>query len=68
MRNAYRILVRKSLRKRPFGRQKRRWEYNIKINAREAGCEDGRWMELAQDHVQWRLWYKPSVRSGTANG
>jgi hypothetical protein len=21
---------------------------------REMGCEDGRWMELAQDRVQWR--------------
>jgi hypothetical protein len=21
---------------------------------REMGCEDGRWMELAQDHVQWQ--------------
>ena len=20
----------------------------------EVGCEDGRWMELAQDHVEWR--------------
>jgi hypothetical protein len=25
------------------------------MDLREAGCEDGRWMELAQDHVQWRV-------------
>jgi hypothetical protein len=25
---------------------------NSKIGVREIGCEDGRWMELAQDHVQ----------------
>jgi hypothetical protein len=26
------------------------WLIN-KIDLREMGCEDGRWMELAQDHV-----------------
>jgi hypothetical protein len=25
-----------------------------KMDVRERGCEDGRWMELAQDRVQWR--------------
>jgi hypothetical protein len=25
-----------------------------KMNPREVGCEDRRWMELAQDRVQWR--------------
>jgi hypothetical protein len=25
-----------------------------KIYVREIGCEDGRWMELAQDRVQWQ--------------
>jgi hypothetical protein len=24
------------------------------LGLREIGCEDGRWMELAQDRVQWR--------------
>jgi hypothetical protein len=28
-----------------------------KIDLSEIGCEVGRWMELAQDRVQWRLWY-----------
>jgi hypothetical protein len=23
------------------------------MDLRETGCEDGRWMELAQDRVQW---------------
>jgi hypothetical protein len=31
MRNAYNILVRKPEEKRPFGRQRHRWEDNIKI-------------------------------------
>jgi hypothetical protein len=25
-----------------------------KMDLSEIGCEDGRWMELAEDHVQWR--------------
>jgi hypothetical protein len=25
-----------------------------KMDLREMGCEDGRWMKLAQDRVQWR--------------
>jgi hypothetical protein len=24
------------------------------MELREMGCEDGRWMELAQDRVEWR--------------
>ena len=28
-----------------------------KMDLMEIGCEDGRWTELAQDHVQWWLWY-----------
>jgi hypothetical protein len=28
-------------------------ENNTNIDLREMGCKDGRWMELAQDRVQW---------------
>ena len=40
--------------KRPFGRPRRRWEDNIKIDLLEVGggCED--WMELARDRDRWR--------------
>jgi len=31
-----------------------RWEGNIKEGLREMGSKDRRWMELAQDLVQWR--------------
>jgi hypothetical protein len=30
------------------------WEDNIKMEVKEMGCEVERWMELAQDHVQWQ--------------
>jgi hypothetical protein len=31
-----------------------RWENIINVDLREICCEDGRWMELAQDPVQWQ--------------
>jgi hypothetical protein len=30
------------------------WAIILTKYFRETGCEDGRWMELAQDRVQWR--------------
>jgi hypothetical protein len=53
-RNAYRILVGKPEEKRPLGRQRRRWEDNIKIDLREIGWDGMDWIDLAQDRDQWR--------------
>jgi hypothetical protein len=39
MRSAYNILVGKPERKRPLGRRKRRWKYNIRMDVREIGWE-----------------------------
>jgi hypothetical protein len=36
-RGAYRVLVRKLEGKRPFGRARRRWEDNIKMDHQEVG-------------------------------
>jgi hypothetical protein len=38
--------------KTPFGRPIRRWEDNIKKDLGNIRCENGRWIELAQDRVQ----------------
>jgi len=38
--------------KQAFERQ-RRWENNSEMYLTEIRCEDGWWMELAQDRVQW---------------
>jgi hypothetical protein len=35
--------------KRPLGRPRRRWEYNIKAVLQEVGCEGMDWIGLAQD-------------------
>jgi hypothetical protein len=48
-RNAYRILVGKSERKRPLGRPRRRWEDAIKIDLREIGWSGMGCIDLAQD-------------------
>jgi hypothetical protein len=53
-RNAYRILVGKTDRKRPLGRRKRRWVNNIKMDLRERGWAGMDWIYLAQDRDQWR--------------
>jgi hypothetical protein len=50
----YRVLVRKSEGKRPLGRNRRRWEDNIKIDHQEVGCRGTDWIELAQDRDRWR--------------
>jgi hypothetical protein len=53
-RNAYRILVGKSERKRQRGGSERRWKNNIRTNLRERRWEVMDWMHLAQDKDQWQ--------------
>jgi hypothetical protein len=53
-RNACRILVGKSERKRPLERTRRRWVNNIKMDLREIGWNYMDWIDLAQDRDQWR--------------
>jgi len=52
-RGAYRVLVGKHEGKRPFGRPRRRWEDNIKMDLREVECEVMTWIELAQNRDMW---------------
>jgi hypothetical protein len=53
-RNSYNILVGKSEGKRPFGRHRRRWEDNIKIDPKETGWEVENWIYVAVGEDQWR--------------
>ena len=50
----YRVLVGKTEGKRPLGRNRRRWEDNIKPDLQEVGCWGMDWIELAQDRDRWR--------------
>jgi hypothetical protein len=53
MRNAYKSFVGKLEGKRPFGRPKRRWEDNVKMNLREIRFEGMDWIHLASDRDRW---------------
>ena len=53
-RAVYRVLVGKPEGKRPFGRPRRRWEDNVKMDLQEVGCGCMDWIELAQDRDRWR--------------
>ena len=50
----YRVLVRKHEGKRPFGRPRRRWENNIKMDFQVVGCGGVDWIDLVQDRDRWR--------------
>jgi 3-oxoacyl-ACP reductase-like protein len=39
--------------KRPLGKPRHRWEYNIKKDLQEVGCVVMDWIELAQDNDRW---------------
>jgi hypothetical protein len=54
VRGVYRVLVGKPEDKRPPGRSRRMWEDNIKIDLKEIGMDEGNWIRLAQDRIQWR--------------
>jgi hypothetical protein len=45
---AYRILVGRPEGKRPLGRPRRRWEYNIKMDLQEVGWGGMDWIDLDQ--------------------
>jgi hypothetical protein len=46
-RNTYKILVGKPEGKRPFGRPRRRWVDNIKMDLREVGWDGRDWIDRA---------------------
>jgi hypothetical protein len=53
-RNAYRLLVGKPEGKKPLGRPRRRWVYNITMDLGEVGWGDVDWIGLAKDRNRWR--------------
>jgi len=50
----YRVLVGKTEGKKPLGRSRRRWDFNIKMDLQEVGCGGTDWIELAKDRDRWR--------------
>ena len=56
--NAYRVLVGKPEERDLYGRPRRRWEDNIRMDLREVGCDPGEWIDLAEDRDQWRAYVR----------
>jgi len=53
-RGAYRVLVGKLVGRRPLGRPRHRWVYNISMDSQDMGCGYMDWIGLAQDRDRWR--------------
>jgi hypothetical protein len=51
---SYKNFVGKPEGKRPFGRLRRRWQDNIRLDLRERVWEGVDWTHLAQDRDLWR--------------
>ncbi|KAJ4440904.1 hypothetical protein ANN_10751 [Periplaneta americana] len=60
-RNTYRVLVGRPEGKRLLWRQRRRWEDNIETDLREVGCDNGEWIDLAQDMDQWLAYVRAAI-------
>jgi hypothetical protein len=54
MRGVYRVLVGKPEGKRPLGRPKHRWEFNIKMDLQKVGCGDMDCVYLPWGRDSWR--------------
>jgi hypothetical protein len=52
--SAYEVFIGKT-----HGKSRRRLENNIKMDLRETGCKDGKWMKLVQDRVQYWTYILP---------
>jgi hypothetical protein len=52
-RGVYRVLVGRPEGKRPLGRPRGGWEDNINMYLRVIGIDGAKWIQLAQDWVQW---------------
>jgi hypothetical protein len=53
-RKVYKVVVGKPEGRRPLGRQKHRWEDEIRMDLKEIGWGSVGWIQLAQDRDQWR--------------
>ena len=54
-RSAFKILTGKPTGKRTFGRPRRRWEDNMRMNLKEIGINAGNWIDSIQDRDYWRV-------------
>jgi hypothetical protein len=55
-RNAYKLLVGKPEKRRPLGRPRRKWDYNIRMDLGEIRWGGVDWIGLTQDRNRWRAY------------
>ena len=53
-RSAFKMLIGKPIGKRPFGRPRRRWKDNIRMDLKEMHVNTRNWIDSAQDMDYWR--------------
>ena len=53
-RSFFKILKGKPTGKRPFGRPRRRWEDNIRMDLKEIGISADNWVDSVQDRDNWK--------------
>jgi len=53
-RGVYRFLMGKPEGRKPLGRPRRRWVYNIGMDLQEVGCGYMDWIVLVQDRDRWQ--------------
>jgi hypothetical protein len=58
----------KTWRKGPLGRPRYSWEYDIRIDLREVGCDDVDCIHLAEDRDQWQAVVNSNGTSGSIKG
>ena len=51
---AFKILTGTPAGKRPFGKPRRTWEGNIRMDLKEIGINTRNWVDSPQDRVYWR--------------
>jgi leucyl-tRNA synthetase len=59
----YKMLVGKPQDKRPLGRHRRTWEYNIKMDLRETGCEHVFCGKMVQKRIQGQAFVNRELES-----
>ena len=63
-RSAFKILTGKPTKKRSFGRPRRRWEDNIKMDLKEICVNMRNWIDSAQDRHYWRALVNAALNLG----
>ncbi|KAJ4446490.1 hypothetical protein ANN_13186 [Periplaneta americana] len=59
-----RVLVGRQEGRRTYGKPRRRWKDNVKMDLREVGYDDRDWINLAQDRDRWRAYVRAAMTYG----